>query len=75
MIKAQIAISAQLCILGVFVAVIAVINAYNNSIPADAHNFSPNSLSTSISLANEANVELSLANSNFPSNITLALSR
>jgi hypothetical protein len=72
MIKAQIAISAQLCILGVFVA---VINTYNNSIPADAHNFSPNSLSTFFSLANEANVELSLANSNFPSNITLALSR
>jgi hypothetical protein len=70
MIKAQIAISAQLCILGVFVS---VVNAYNNNIPADAHNFSPNSLSIFISLANEANVELSLANSNFPSNITLAL--
>ena len=70
MIKAQIGISAQLCVLGIFVA---AVNANNNSIPADAHNFSPNSLSTFISLAHEADVELSLANSNFPSNITLAL--
>ena len=53
MIKAQIAISAQLCVLGVFVS---VVNAYNNSIPAYAHNFSPNSLSTFISLANEADM-------------------
>jgi hypothetical protein len=70
MIKAQIAISVQICVLGIFVV---IVNTYNNSTPADAHNFSPNSLSTFISLANEANVELSLANSNFPSNITLAL--
>ena len=70
MITARIAISAQLCALGIFVV---LVNVYNNNTRADAHSFSPNSLSTFISLAYEADVELSLANSNFPSNITLAL--
>ena len=70
MIKARIAISMQLCVLGIFVALVDVCN---NNTSAYAHNFSPNSLSTFISLAHEADVELSLANSNFPSNITLAL--
>lgn len=70
MIKARIAISMQLCVLGIFVALVDVCN---NNTSSYAHNFSPNSLSTFISLAHEADVELSLANSNFPSNITLAL--
>src|ERR671922_1257952 len=70
MIKARIEISMQLCVLGIFVALVGVCN---NNTSAYAHNFSPNSLSTFISLAHEADVELSLANSNFPSNITLAL--
>jgi DNA-binding protein Fis len=70
MIKARIAISMQLCVLGIFVALVDVCN---NNTSAYAHNFSPNSLSTFISLAHEADVELLLANSNFPSNITLAL--
>jgi hypothetical protein len=70
MIKARITISMQLCVLGIF---IALVNVCNNNTSAYAHNFSPNSLSTFISLAHEADVELSLANSNFPSNITLAL--
>ena len=52
---------------------VVLVNVYNNNTRADAHSFSPNSLSTFISLAYEADVELSLANSNFPSNITLAL--
>jgi hypothetical protein len=68
---ARVAISAQLCVLGIFFVTLA--NVYNNNTRADAHSFSPNSLSTFISLAYEADVELSLANSNFPSNITLAL--
>jgi hypothetical protein len=70
MIKARIAISMQLCVLGIFVALVDVCN---NNTSAYAHNFSPNSLSTFVSLAQEADVELSLANSNFPLNITLAL--
>jgi len=70
MITARITIFAQLCALGIFVV---LVNVYNNNTRADAHSFSPNSLSTFISLAYEADVELSLANSNFPSNITLAL--
>jgi hypothetical protein len=40
---------------------------------AYAHNFEPNSLSTFLELALRADVELSLAKSNFPSNVTLAL--
>ena len=66
MITARIAISAQLCALGIFVV---LVNLYNNNTRADAHSFSPNSLSTFNSLAYEADVELSLANSNFLSNM------
>jgi hypothetical protein len=40
---------------------------------AYAHNFEPNSLSTFLELAYRADIELSLANSNFPLNVTLAL--
>jgi hypothetical protein len=68
--KAKIAISTQLCILEIFVTLVIVVSI---NTPAYAHNFSPNSLSTFISLVREADVELSLANSNFPLNITLAL--
>jgi hypothetical protein len=70
MIKARMVISVQLCVLGIF---IAIVNAYNNSTPADAHNFEPNSLSTFLELAHRTDVELSLAKANFPSNVTLAL--
>ena len=70
MIKAQIAISAQLCVLGIF---IVVVNAYNNNTHADAHSFEPNSLSTFLELAHRADVELLLSKANFPSNMTLAL--
>jgi hypothetical protein len=70
MIKAQIAISVQLCVLGIF---IAIVNGYNNNTPADAHSFEPNSLSTFLELGHRADVELLLAKANFPSNMTLAL--
>jgi len=40
---------------------------------AYAHSFEPNSLSTFLELAYRADIELSLANVNFPSNMTLAL--
>jgi hypothetical protein len=70
MIKAQIAISVQLCVLGIF---IAIVNEYNNNTPADAHSFEPNSLSTFLELGHRADVELLLAKANFPSNMTLAL--
>ncbi|HKG87957.1 MAG TPA: hypothetical protein VKA95_06495 [Nitrososphaeraceae archaeon] len=40
---------------------------------AYAHSFEPNSLSTFLELAYRADIELSLANVNFPSNVTLAL--
>jgi hypothetical protein len=45
------------------------INVHN----AYAHNFTPNSLSTFLTLVYRAEVELSLANSNFPLNVTLSL--
>jgi hypothetical protein len=70
MIKARMVISAQLCVLGIF---IAIVNEYNNNTPADAHSFEPNSLSTFLELAHRADVELSLAKSNFPSNMTLSI--
>jgi hypothetical protein len=40
---------------------------------AYAHDFSPNSISTFLTLSLRADIELSLADSNFPSNVTLAL--
>jgi hypothetical protein len=70
MIKARMVISVQLCVLGIF---IAIVNEYNNNTPADAHSFEPNSLSTFLELAHRADVELSLAKSNFPSNMTLSI--
>jgi hypothetical protein len=72
MTMTPLAISVQRCVLGFFI--LSMVIAYNNNnIYVYAHNFSPNTLSTLISLAHEADVELSLAKSNFPSNITLAL--
>jgi hypothetical protein len=68
--KSKIGISIQLCLLGNFVALVA---EFGNNTAGYAHSFSPNSLSTFISLVHAADVELSLANSNFPANITLAL--
>jgi hypothetical protein len=68
--KANIVISIQLCLLGNFIVLFA---EFSNNTAGYAHSFSPNSLSTFISLVHAADVELSLANSNFPSNITLAL--
>lgn len=40
---------------------------------AYAHNFSPDSISTFLTLALRADIELSLASGSFPSNVTLAL--
>ena len=48
-------------------------NIYVNSHHAYAHSFTPNDLSAFLSLVYEAEVELSLANDNFPFNVTLAL--
>lgn len=47
--------------------------AYLCSQNAYGHNFSPNSLSTFLTLSHRADIELTLADSNFPSNVTLAL--
>jgi len=47
-------------------------NSNNNQLTY-AHNFTPNSLSTFITLVYRAQVELSLANSSFPLNVTIAL--
>ena len=68
--KSKIGISIQLCLLGNFVALVA---ESGNNTAGYAHSFSPNSLSTFISIVHAADVEFSLANSNFPPNITLAL--
>ena len=68
--KGKIVISIQLCLLGNFVALVA---EFSNNTAGYAHNFSPNSLSTFISIVHAADVEISLANSNFPANVTLAL--
>ena len=68
--KGKIVISIQLCLLGNFVALVA---EFGNNTAGYAHSFSPNSLSTFISLVHAADVEISLANSNFPANVTLAL--
>lgn len=68
--KGKLVISIQLCLLGNFVA---LVTEFSINTASYAHSFSPNSLSTFISLVHAADVELSLANSNFPANITLAL--
>jgi hypothetical protein len=67
------AISVQWWVLGIFILSAVITYNNNNNIFVYAHIFSPNTLSTLISLVHEADVELSLAKSNFPSNITLAL--
>ena len=51
----------------------ALVAEFSNNTAGYAHSFSPNSLSTFISIVHAADVEFSLANSNFPPNITLAL--
>jgi hypothetical protein len=71
MTRVPISISVQRCVLGIFILSVIAYNSNNTFV--EAHNFSPNILSTLISLAHEADVELSLAKSNFPSNVTLAL--
>ncbi|HZA69076.1 MAG TPA: hypothetical protein VE548_05195, partial [Nitrososphaeraceae archaeon] len=48
-----------------------LVNSNNNQLTY-AHNFTPNSLSTFITLVYRAQVELSLANGSFPLNVTIA---
>ena len=45
---------------------IGLVNKYDEIQPAYAHNFTPNSLSTFITLVYRAEVELLLATDNFP---------
>jgi hypothetical protein len=71
MSKDRMATLVPFWVLGIIL--IGSVNVHNNNTLAYAHSFSPNSLSTFVSRAIEADVELSLANNNFPSNITLAL--
>src|SRR5215204_3114594 len=68
MIKKEITI--LILILGMVSAGLA--NSNNNQLTY-AHNFTPNSLSTFITLVYRAQVELSLANGSFPLNVTIAL--
>jgi hypothetical protein len=68
MIKKEVTI--LILILGMVFAGLA--NSNNNQL-AYAHNFTPNSLSTFITLVYRAQVELSLANGSFPLNVTMAL--
>src|ERR671910_1274913 len=68
MIKKEITI--LILILGMVFAGLA--NSNNNQLTY-AHNFTPNSLSTFITLVYRAQVELSLANGSFPLNVTIAL--
>ena len=68
MIKKEITI--LILILGMVFA--GLVNSNNNQLTY-AHNFTPNSLSTFITLVYRAQVELSLANSSFPLNVTIAL--
>jgi hypothetical protein len=48
-------------------------NINTKSYDAYAHNFSPDSISTFLTLSLRADIELSLASRSFPSNVTLAL--
>lgn len=52
---------------------IGLVNKYDEIHPAYAHNFTPNSLSTFITLVYRAEIELLLATDNFPLNVTVAL--
>jgi hypothetical protein len=71
MIKETATIVSLLLLLGIILTVL--VNTYSNNQLAYAHNFSPNALSTFITLVHRAGIELLLANNNFPSNVTLAL--
>jgi hypothetical protein len=51
---------------------VGLTNSNNNQL-AYAHNFTPNSLSTFLTLVYRAQIELSLATDNFPLNVTMAL--
>jgi len=64
-------VSLLLLLLGIILTVL--VNTYSKNQLAYAHNFSPNALSTFITIVHRAEVELLLANNNFPSNVTLAL--
>src|SRR5919112_517580 len=50
-----------------------IANFYICAENAYAHDFAPNSLSTFLTVSLTADIELTLADSNFPSNVTLAL--
>lgn len=52
---------------------IGLVNKYDEIHPAYAHSFTPNSLSTFITLVYRAEIELLLATDNFPLNVTVAL--
>jgi hypothetical protein len=66
------AIIATTISLGIIIIVLTQIYINKNQV-AYAHSFEPNSLSTFLELAYRAEIELSLSNANFPSNVTLAL--
>ena len=58
-------------LLGIVFTGLVIIHSYNQI--AYAHNFTPNSLSTFVTLVYRAEVELLLATDNFPLNVTVAL--
>jgi hypothetical protein len=57
----------------IFIGLVYLYNNINIQHLAYAHNFAPNALSIFLTLVHRAQVELDLANTNFPSNVTLAL--
>jgi hypothetical protein len=57
----------------IFIGLVYLYNNINNQHFAYAHNFAPDALSIFLTLVHRAQVELYLANNNFPSNVTLAL--
>jgi hypothetical protein len=73
MIKETATIVSLLLLLLLGIILTVLVNTYSNNQLAYAHNFSPNALSTFIALVHIAEIELLLANNNFPSNVTLAL--
>jgi hypothetical protein len=73
MIKETATIVSLLLLLLLGIILTVLVNTYSNNQLAYAHNFSPNALSTFITLVHRAGIELLLANNNFPSNVTLAL--
>ena len=64
-------ITFLMLLLGIVFTGLVIIHSYNQI--AYAHNFTPNSLSTFVTLVYRAEVELLLATDNFPLNVTLAL--